>query len=132
MKQLTLDLFPLYNAVMLTAQSRQKLIETFGDGVHERFYGCHITTEFKPDSRPLDEGKDIIIHVIGYAKDNNGEALVAYPEGVTCTNAIPHITLSCAKGVSPVYSNDLLQKGFKFLEKPLILRGILSSVFPKQ
>jgi hypothetical protein len=36
-------------------------------------------------------------------------ARVTLPDGVTCANPIPHITLAVARGTQPVYSNTLLQ-----------------------
>ena len=36
-------------------------------------------------------------------------ARVKLPDGVACSNAIPHITLAVARGTQPVYSNTLLQ-----------------------
>jgi hypothetical protein len=35
-------------------------------------------------------------------------ARIELPDGVSCSNAIPHITIALAKGTQPVYSNNLL------------------------
>lgn len=46
--------------------------------------------------------------IIGRAQDEKGDALLV--ENKKSSNAHPHITLSCAEGVSPVYSNELIEK----------------------
>lgn len=130
-KQLYLELFPIYNAVVLTEESQQLLRSKF-EGVHRKKFGHHITTEFRPPSRPNDEGKEVTIKVIGYAKDENGEAVVAIPSGVSYKSRIPHITISCAEGVVPKYSNELLEGGFQPLDKPFTLKGTITAIFPKQ
>jgi len=46
--------------------------------------------------------------IIGRAYDEKGDALLV--ENPKSKNKYPHITLSCAEGVSPVYSNELFEK----------------------
>ena len=51
-------------------------------------------------------GESAKLKVIGYSSDEKGQAVVV--SGVDSSNKIPHITISTADGVSPVYSNELL------------------------
>ncbi len=46
--------------------------------------------------------------VIGRAWDEKGDALLV--ENAKSSNKYPHVTLSCAEGVSPVYSNQLIEE----------------------
>jgi len=53
--------------------------------------------------------------IIGRAQDEKGDALIV--ENTKSNNEYPHITLSVAEGVSPVYSNELIKNA---LEKQLV------------
>jgi len=120
---------PLYNAVVLTEHSKKKLASFF-EGMHSVKFGHHITTEFKPESVPDNEGQFVLVTIVGYAKDERGEAVVAIPHGVNCKNKTPHITVSCADGTKPFYSNKLLAGGFTKLKCPIHLTGKVTSIFP--
>lgn len=101
-----------YVAILLSKQSAAVLQ---GLAVHARVYSHHLTLAFKPSEelwrahyRDL-IGQPIELPVIGIASDEKGQAaLVQLPEGVHCTNEHPHVTVSCAEGTKPFYSNKLL------------------------
>ena len=75
---------------------------------HTTHYGHHSTIAFKPSK--LDDvviGQVSTMKVIGRAFDEMGDALLV--ENNKSKNKHPHITLSCALGVPPVYSNQLIE-----------------------
>jgi hypothetical protein len=81
----------------------------------------HLTSVFKPSleavsAMPL--GGRVQITVTGWAADEKGQALVV--SGFPSANATPHLTLSTAQGVSPVYSNELLSQGFASAQGPTV------------
>jgi hypothetical protein len=126
---------PLYNAVVLTKESQYLLRYCFRDEDdffnHPNYYGHHMTMAFKPEQAPENEGEEVEVKVIGYSKDDKGEAVVVEVEGVQTTNKHPHITLSCAKDVKPFYSNILLEeRGYTKMTQPLILKGVVTAVYP--
>ncbi len=76
---------------------------------HERVLGHHSTIAFKPNSLDgISVGEESSMKIIGRVFDEKGDALLV--ENIKSTNKHPHITLSCAKGVSPFYSNELIEK----------------------
>ena len=85
----------------------------------------HVTMRFCPPSVPDEEkiaykdafapfaGKSVLVEPIALVYDDKGAALsVRLPEEVRaqCQSLHPHITIACAPGVQPVYSNELLSK----------------------
>ena len=64
----------------------------------------------------IETGKSYKIKILGRAFDEKGDVLLV--ENPKSKNKFPHITLSCAEGVSSSYSNTLLQKAF--IEKTII------------
>jgi len=55
-------------------------------------------------------GKGVILKIKGYAVDDKGAAVLIDPGPLPVGNKYPHITVA-VKGVSPVYSNQLLEQG---------------------
>jgi len=54
-------------------------------------------------------GQTVTLRVIGMAQDERCQAVkVEIPDGLLCLNDNPHITVSCADGTAPKYSNELL------------------------
>lgn len=90
---------------------------------HEKVCGHHSTIAFKPSALDgIEIGKETNMKVIGRAFDEKGDALLV--ENLKSNNKNPHITLSCAKGVSPVYSNELIENAIKngtveYFNKPI-------------
>lgn len=76
---------------------------------HKNVYAHHSTNEFMPkNTTNLEIGKIQKIKIIGRASDEKGDALLV--ENPKSYSKHPHITLSCAEGVSPAYSNGLLDR----------------------
>jgi len=79
---------------------------------HKKVFGHHSTIAFKPANlNGIEMGKNFSIKIIARAYDEKGDAILV--ENPKSNNKYPHITLSCAEGVSPVYSNELLEKAIE-------------------
>lgn len=86
----------------------ESLIKEFSPK-HVNVYAHHSTLFFAPkNSNGLEIGKKQKLKIIGRAYDDKGDALLV--ENVKSSNKHPHITLSCREGISPVYSNELIEK----------------------
>lgn len=119
-----------YIGLMLESGSKSKLFEAFPTK-HPEEAGDHVTVMFNPTGADLEAmrglfGKKYQITVTGYAEDEKGQAVSVEAPGISFpAGKIPHITVSTAKGVSPVYSNELLAKGnIKKVDGP-VLTGVL-------
>lgn len=89
----------------------QKLIKEFKP-IHSKVFAHHSTIAFKPETLDgIELGKTQKLKIIGRAFDDKGDALLV--ENLKSKNKFPHITLSCAEGIDPVYSNELLEKAYK-------------------
>jgi Fungal tRNA ligase phosphodiesterase domain len=122
----------LYLGIFLTEDSVKKLYATFPPIFPKLPPDPHVTLSFKPDEGTVSTfrllvGKKLFIEVKGYALDAKAEAVIVSIPPLASQNKIPHITLSTAEGVPPVYSNTLLgearAEGRKvFFMGPQILR----------
>jgi hypothetical protein len=113
----------IYKAVLLTPESKAKLMATFPPSFDETFYH-HMTIEFGIKQIDNDVGSEVELKVTGYKRDDKGEAVVV--QGVPRKDGkTPHITLSVAPGVKPVYSNELMKSGWTPVDGP-VLKGIIS------
>lgn len=105
----------VYVAVFLDPMDSRRLIKRFGQR-HPNLYADHMTIwSFQnggdPGLQNLPLGKTVSLKVIGYAADDKGQAVVVHaPTKLRPVGQIPHITLSTAAGVAPVYSNVLLSQ----------------------
>ena len=113
----------LYTGAFLTPSGAEMLDNWWGTAVREGFldkhFRHHMTIKFKPSveevvSLPI--GQDVTLKIVGYASDDRGQAVLV--AGVDSTNELPHITVSTAEGVSPVYSNELLSAGVTEVDGP--------------
>jgi hypothetical protein len=80
---------------------------------HSNTHCNHVTMVFRPSPDQMGEfcsslGRKITVRAVGLARDEQGEALLV--EGIQSRNRYPHVTLSCADGVEPKYSNDLIAR----------------------
>lgn len=106
---------PIYYALKLDEQSKGKLLSLYPPK-HTNVYAEHATIAFKP-ARDVENtiqgmiGLNVNIVVVGYAEDDLGQAVAIHGIG-RFDGGIPHITISCAAGTTPVYSNKLLSNGF--------------------
>lgn len=95
----------------------------FPPSFEETFYH-HMTIEFGKGTTVDDVGTEVELKVVGYKRDDKAEAVVV--EGVgRADGKTPHITLSVAPGVKPVYSNDLLKGGANPVDGP-VLHGVIA------
>lgn len=114
----------IYTGLFLKEKSRLQLL-TFFKPKHPNLYADHATLVFRPSPeqvRQIEEynlGDDEIVELrpTGYAEDEKGQVLLVEPLSplkVDVTTSCLHITISCANGVSPVYSNDLARNAQPF------------------
>jgi len=103
---------------LLAPSSKAFLLEMVPP-VHKEEHASHITVANRPlkDDPIFDkykEGEEILVFAMRYAEDERGQAVVV--EGIERNDGkIPHVTISCAEGTKPVYSNELLLKGHEML-----------------
>jgi Fungal tRNA ligase phosphodiesterase domain. len=99
------------NQIIYTAEfvkNPEELLKMFPPK-HKRVFAHHSTIAFKPnDLAGIEVGKESSLKVVARVYDEKGDALLV--ENSKSKNQYPHITLSCAEGVSPVYSNELIKK----------------------
>jgi hypothetical protein len=121
------DLNPrvVFSAVILTDVSKAKLLEAYPPK-HKKVQDCHVTLKFRPGKLPENLGKPVKLTVYGYANDNKADAVAVKLYDVDSTNEIPHITLSVSEGTGPVYSNELLARGYEAVDT-LELNGVVAA-----
>lgn len=113
----------LYKAVLLNPESKAKLMGLFPASFDKKFYH-HTTIQFGKGATVEDVGTEVELKVVGYKRDDKAEAVVV--EGVRRADGkTPHITLSVAPGVKPVYSNDLIKDGVTPVDGP-VLHGVIA------
>ena len=79
---------------------------------HAKIYGHHSTIAFEPPSLDgINVGAETKLRIVGRAYDEKGDVLLV--ENDKSNNTHPHITLSCAEGVSPAYSNQLIERALE-------------------
>ena len=106
-----------YVGLFLTPQSRRQLLREFPPK-HRQVQADHVTILWggRPDDlAKFDLGSIVRFRVVGYAEDRKAQAAVVIlpPEIGRYSNRKPHVTISTAPGVRPVYSNDLVARGFE-------------------
>ena len=72
-----------------------------------------MTIKFKPSPEEvlsLPIGDTVDLKVVGWAADDQAQAIVVSPSGVRSANKHPHVTVA-TDGTSPAYSNDLINNG---------------------
>lgn len=105
----------VYWAVLLDEKSRNMLKAAIPPK-HDNVYAEHVTILFAPTDKQDVKmfarwGERVELFVTGVAEDEKGQAVIVH--GIERVGGgIPHVTISCADGTKPVYSNNLLQKGY--------------------
>lgn len=125
---------PPYVGIFLAPDVKRQLLEDF-PAAHQGVQADHVTLVFKPTAEQLEvikekfpPGTAVPIKVTGVAQDEKAQALeVELPPDVAelGTNQRPHVTVSVAEGVSPVYSNELLSGGTQKIDDPKSYAGYL-------
>jgi len=119
----------LYTAIFLTEAAVEDLKRLFPPR-HSKVHAHHVTLVFRPSPKDLETlephlGKEVEFEVVGQASDARGQAVkVTVPEALRLDGQVHHITVSCAEGISPVYSNELLKGGWSEYA-PIKLRGVV-------
>lgn len=116
-----------YLALVLDDESQEELQHHFPPK-HTQVYSHHMTVVYKPDQLQYEKyspllGKVYTMTVVGYAIDAKGEAVLIETD-ISVSNTFPHVTISTAFGIPPVYSNLLMAKGVTKC-KELLLSGKL-------
>lgn len=121
---------PTYTAIFLDDSSKRRLLMWWRTSVRKPLlpviFADHVTLKFRPSKAEVEKtpvGENALVQVIGFAEDEKGQAVLVRPS-VSSSNHMPHVTISTAHGVNPVYSNQLLTKGYSRKTGP-ILRGIV-------
>jgi len=82
---------------------------------HPIQYCEHITLAFKPTQEVFDKYASMIDKLVDFdlveiVCDDRAQAAVVFGLGLECENPIAHVTMSCAPGTKPFYSNELLKQ----------------------
>ena len=125
----------IYIGVFIDEAQRKKLLAVV-PARHSKVHADHVTLVFQPSPQELEKfvlGSTVELEVAGEAFDEKGQAVLVVLKGADSKNAHPHITVSTADGVKPVYSNTLFEKmtGFHVLNEPLVLVGTVDT-YPSQ
>ena len=102
-----------YAAFNLTEQAKQTVLSLF-PAQFETVVAHHITYKFN-----VFENEEIpkisTVNVIGYAEDENAQAVVVEVDGTheRPDGGVFHITICHNEKVKPYYSNSLIAKGYK-------------------
>jgi hypothetical protein len=120
---------PSYLAVFLDARSKAALSHAF-PYVHHKARADHmtITNDVTPDHLEL-IGQPVRMRVVGYAVNDEVQAVVVKPTPDLVEDRVPHITLSFEEGSSAKESNTLLGEGWKRVSGPT-LTGVIDT-FPR-
>lgn len=123
-RQLIEAAVPTFFSVVLDEESQAQVRKL---AIHPNVYGHHMTVAFRPDESELPKlravvGREYILNASRLAADEKGQALRV--SGAPSLNKNPHVTVSCAEGTEPKYSNELLshEQGEPV---DLVLRGTL-------
>lgn len=87
----------------------------------------HMTIKYGPSREEIAKtpiGSSVSLSVIGFATDQKCQAVVVRCEKAPSANPVPHITVS-VQGVRPVYSNDLLSRGWTPVTNGPLLSGLV-------
>lgn len=121
---------PKLVALYLDPDSKAKLLEKV-PAAHTTIHAGHITlalsSEITKESLVFPLGESRTVRVLGVAQDSKGQAVVV--DGSTLILAkgrTAHITVSCADGVKPMYSKELISRGFTPFEVPFEVTGTIA------
>lgn len=138
----------LYVAVVLTAESQRKLFNLISTVTkipdNWRKIGHHMTVAFSNVKQAIESGyfdKDIdygmkcTVVPTGWKMDDKGIAVsvVSSPQEnrLRVESLNPHVTVAVAPGISPSYSNQLLEMGdVNTISDKVFLNGYLLKVLP--
>ncbi len=110
-----------YIAIHLGEDSKRKLFSLVPPIFPNKF-GDHVTIAIEPSDSDLEtfgEGEMVPMEILGSVRDEKAQAvIISLPEifanKIIDQGKMPHVTVSAAKGVPPVYSNSLVASGANF------------------
>lgn len=116
-----------YLSVDLVPESKKRLLQWWRDALpehplHSSVFAHHMTIKFGPsaeDRRRMPSNTLVTLEVIGYGADSRGQAVVVRCRRLKSANAVPHITVA-THNTRPVYSNELLQRGWTAVRGPVL------------
>jgi len=100
-----------YVVARLTAEASEKLREY---AVHPSVFCHHMTVFFEPSQEDFEKiftplfGQAVTLVITGMVKDERGQAVIVQPLAGIPANRRAHVTISCADGIQPKYSNEIL------------------------
>jgi hypothetical protein len=130
---------PIYIGIFLDDTDKASLL-WFLTPLHPKIYGDHVTLLFKPNAEEVEAyqkhiGRKIPIYLLSEFADEKGQA-VSVKVGMSTLPArhalsLPHITISCAEGVEPKYSKELLVSNEGFHQIPRMRMVGVIDFFPR-
>lgn len=117
----------LFAGVFLDDRSRVELVTWWRNRVaialHDLIHCHHVAISYAPSYEDVDRFEKIrnepcVVRVIGFAVDDNAQAVLVETLPMKSSNKFPHVTVSCRNGIDPVYSNDLLSRELRLIHGP--------------
>ncbi len=104
----------VYSAILIQKSDMAKLIEKT---VHPNKYGEHVTLHYFGDKGGTDTryaGEKVRVRLLNHYSDDKGEAWTvgcdnSHVNEIKDASQTLHVTVSCAEGTRPVYSNTLIK-----------------------
>ena len=115
----------IYTAILLDSASKDKIRSTY-PGIHEIYFGGHVTLFYGKDELHPQHGKQVQFVADGYSSDDKVEALAVNIGSIENDRRMPHVTISAVLGVPPQASNDLLSREIKKIP-PIPLSGRITA-----
>lgn len=129
-----------YTAVVLTEESRQRLITSFAALLTDLPEGwlikCHhMTVDMKPADKSMAVdfiGQEVDLEITRFGQMHVAPGAGIFAVEVKCVvpskNQIKHITMAHHNSVKPVKSNDITDWQDSVDTEPVILRGVVQEV----
>ncbi len=136
---------PIYVGFFLPPKEREKLLKVVTPK-HVHVFADHLTLAF---GRHMEKPEHYFVkhmaplNIIGEVSDDRGQCVIASRAHIDrwlAPNQQPHITISCAKGIKPFYSNDLIlqslstfssNEGSRVIWKEPVLLMAMLDFFPR-
>lgn len=131
---------PVYVGIFLDEDSKKTLLE-YVRPIHPNVFGEHLTLAFgRHMLESYSLGIKVDLDVFASIEDERGQCVLVKPDpliGLIWEKQDPHITISCADEIKPIYSNALIKNGLNTndsstTQKPISLHltGVLD-YFPR-
>lgn len=104
----------VYSAILIDEADRRRIV---ADAVHPNLYGDHVTLWYYGNAGETDTpyaGEKVELRLTGHFSDERGEAWTvecgnSHAHEIMEPSQVMHVTVSCANGTKPVYSNELVR-----------------------